>query len=121
MSKQMIDQFCKQVGKKLQCTSTTKQVLLHGLRNELSEFPNFKTASIASIEACIGSVDQVAEELQSTVSENESHRMATKRRNRGILIIGGVCVLALILVFLAYMLFLNGPFYTVESIKEIST
>lgn len=121
MSKQMINQFCRQVGKKLQCTSTTKQILLHGLYSELSEFPNAETASIASIESCIGSTDQVAKELQLTVPENESQRMASKRRNWGILIIGGVCVLALILALLAYLLFLNGPFYIVESIKEIST
>ena len=71
MNNSVVKLFCKKVGKRLRCMPDTKQVLLQGLIDELSERPHPDTASIAAIESNIGTVDQVAEALQATVPPEE--------------------------------------------------
>lgn len=103
----------------MQCTAATKQVLLQGLSNELSELSASDTASIASIERCTDTVDQVAQELQATISLNEVQQMKAKNRKRMILAAGSVIALALTMLLIAVLVFTNGPFYIIESIREI--
>lgn len=71
MNNSVVKLFCKKVGKRLRCMPDTKQVLLQGLIDELSERPHPDTASIAAIESNIGTVDQVAEALQATVPQRK--------------------------------------------------
>lgn len=59
MNDSVVKLFCKKVGKRLRCMPDTKQVLLQGLSDELSERPHPDTASIAAIESNIGTIDQV--------------------------------------------------------------
>lgn len=117
MKKTVIDKFCKLVGKRLQCTPATKQALLQGLSEELSERPG--PSSIADIEASMGTVDQVAAELQSSVPQEEVQQTAAKNRRKTMWIVGGAIGLALALLLLAIFIFLNGPFYTVETIEVL--
>ena len=39
MNDPIVNKFCRQVGKRLQCMPATKGALLRGLSDELSEFP----------------------------------------------------------------------------------
>lgn len=119
MKKTVIDKFCKLVGKKLQCTPATKQALLQGLSEELSERLRPGPSSIADIEASMGTVDQVAAELQSSVPQEEVQQTAAKNRRKTMWIVGGAIGLALVLLLLAIFIFLNGPFYTVETIEVL--
>lgn len=118
MSNKAVTQFCKQVGRKLRCSSATRHTLLQGLEEELSELPDADKASLASLEANVGEVSQVAAELQVSVSSEEESRTVQVNRRKIILMIGGTLGLALILLLLAILLFSNGPFYVVETIQE---
>ena len=118
MNDSVVKLFCKKVGKKLQCMPDTKQALLQGLSDELSERPHPDTASIAAIESNIGTVDQVAEALQATVPPEEMQRVAIRNRQRTILIVGAIILFSLLMLFLAIFIFFNGPFYVVETIQE---
>lgn len=118
MNNKAILHFCKQVGRKLRCAPVTKHVLLQGLADELSELPGTDQASLESLEAKVGSVSQVAAELQTLVPSEEVNHTVQKNRRKVTLIIGGVLVLALVLLFGAIILFLNGPFYVVETIIQ---
>ncbi len=117
MKKTVIDKFCKLVGKRLQCTPATKQTLLQGLSEELSERWRPGSTSIADIEASMGTADQVAAELQSSVPLEEVQQTAAKERRKRMLIMGGAIAFALVLLLLALFIFMNGPFYTVETIE----
>lgn len=121
MKKTVVDQFCKLVEKRLQCTPATRQTLLQGLSEELSERFHPGLDSIADIEACMGTADQVAAELQSSVPLEEVHQSAARERRKRVLIMGGVIGLALLLLLLAILVFINGPFYTVETIEVVPT
>ena len=118
MNNSVVKLFCKKVGKRLRCMPDTKQVLLQGLIDELSERPHSDTASIAAIESNIGTVDQVAEALQATVPPEELQRAAIRNRQRTILIVGAIILFSLLMLFLAIFIFCNGPFYVVETIQE---
>lgn len=96
----------------------TKQALLQGLIDELSERPHPDTSSIAAIESNIGTIDQVAEALQATVPPEEMQRIAIRNRQRTILIVGAIILFSLLMLFLAIFIFYNGPFYVVETIQE---
>lgn len=119
MRNSTIKKFCKQVGKKLQCTTTTKKDLLRGLADELLESLPPDITSTSSIESCVGTVNQVAEELQTTVSQDEVNRMKAKHRRITFLVIFVVLVFILIVFLISMLIFINGPFYITESIKEI--
>ena len=58
MNNPIVNKFCRQVGKRLQCMPATKGVLLRGLSDELSEFPSVDVGSIAGIESRIGTADE---------------------------------------------------------------
>lgn len=118
MNNSVVKLFCKKVGKRLRCMPNTKQALLQGLIDELSERPHPDTASIAAIESNIGTVDQVAEALQATVPPEEMQRVAIRNRQRTILIVGAIILFSLLMLFLAIFIFYNGPFYVVETIQE---
>ena len=118
MNNSVVKLFCKKVGKRLRCMPDTKQVLLQGLIDELSERPHPDTASIAAIESNIGTIDQVAEALQATVPPEEMQRVAIRNRQRTILIVGAIILFSLLMLFLAIFIFYNGPFYVVETIQE---
>lgn len=118
MSNIAVTQFCKQVKKRLRCSTATKHILLQGLAEELSELPDAQKASLANLEANVGTVSQVAAELQSSVSSAETSRAVQKNRRKTILLVGGILGLALIIFLVAILLFLNGPFYIVETIQE---
>lgn len=118
MSLPSVNQFCKQVGAKLQCSHATKKALLDGLLNELQELPSTDTISVASIEARIGTVGQVAAELQSTISPDEIQRATKRKQKRWYFLIGFLFILALLLLLFSYFIFTNGPFYIVETIEE---
>ena len=118
MNNSVVKLFCKKVGKRLRCMPDTKQVLLQGLIDELSERPHPDTASIAAIESNIGTVDQVAEALQATVPPEEMQRVAIRNRQRKILIVGAIILFSLLMLFLAIFIFCTGPFYVVETIQE---
>ncbi len=118
MNNPVVKLFCKKVGKRLRCMPNTKQALLQGLIDELSERPHPDTASIAAIESNIGTVDQVAEALQATVPPEEMPRVAIRNRQRTILIVGAIILFSLLMLFLAIFIFYNGPFYVVETIQE---
>ena len=117
MNNSVVKLFCKKVGKRLRCMPDTKQVLLQGLIDELSERPHPDTASIAAIESNIGTVDQVAEALQATVPPEEMQRVAIRNRQRTILIVGAIILFSLLMLFLAIFIFCKGPFYVVETIQ----
>lgn len=118
MNNSVVNLFCKKVGKRLRCMPNTKQALLQGLIDELSERPHPDTSSIAAIESNIGTVDQVAEALQATVPPEEMQRIAIRNRQRTILIAGAIILFSLLMLFLAIFIFYNGPFYVVETIQE---
>lgn len=118
MNNSVVKLFCKKVGKRLRCMPDTKQVLLQGLIDELSERPHPDTSSIAAIESNIGTIDQVAEALQATVPPEEMQRIAIRNRQRTILIVGAIILFSLLMLFLAIFIFYNGPFYVVEAIQE---
>ena len=118
MNDSVVKLFCKKVGKRLRCMPDTKQVLLQGLIDELSERPHPDTASIAAIESNIGTVDQVAEALQATVPPEDMQRVAIRNRQRTILIVGAIILFSLLMLFLAIFIFCKGPFYVVETIQE---
>ena len=83
MNNSVVNLFCKKVGKRLRCMPNTKQALLQGLIDELSERPHPDTSSIAAIESNIGTIDQVAEALQATVPPEEMQRIAIRNREPG--------------------------------------
>lgn len=118
MNNSVVNLFCKKVGKRLRCMPNTKQALLQGLIDELSERPHPDTSSIAAIESNIGTIDQVAEALQATVPPEEMQRIAIRNRQRTILIVGAIILFSLLMLFLAIFIFYNGPFYVVETIQE---
>ena len=118
MSNKAVAQFCNQVGRKLRCSPMTRRTLLQGLEEELSELPDADKASLVSLEANLGTVSQVAAELQVSISSEEESRAVQKKQRKTILMIGGVVGLALIVILLAILLFSNGPFYVVEIIQE---
>lgn len=118
MNNSVVKLFCKKVGKRLRCMPDTKQALLQGLIDELSERPHPDTSSIAAIESNIGTIDQVAEALQATVPPEEMQRVAIRNRQRTILIAGAIILFSLLMLFLAIFIFYNGPFYVVETIQE---
>ena len=118
MNNSVVKLFCKKVGKRLRCMPNTKQALLQGLIDELSERPHPDTSSIAAIESNIGTIDQVAEALQATVPPEEMQRIAIRNRQRTILIVGAIILFSLLMLFLAIFIFYNGPFYVVETIQE---
>lgn len=118
MNNSVVNLFCKKVGKRLRCMPNTKQALLQGLIDELSERPHPDTSSIAAIESNIGTIDQVAEALQATVPPEEMQRIAIRIRQRTILIVGAIILFSLLMLFLAIFIFYNGPFYVVETIQE---
>lgn len=118
MNNSVVNLFCKKVGKRLRCMPNTKQALLQGLIDELSERPHPDTSSIAAIESNIGTIDQVAEALQATVPPEEMQRVAIRNRQRTILIAGAIILFSLLMLFLAIFIFYNGPFYVVETIQE---
>lgn len=119
MSYSAVNRFCKQVGSRLQCTAKTKEILLRGLSDELLEYSPSEISTLSGIEACVGTVSQVAEELQATVPAEEIRLAQRKHRRRTGLAIGGIVVIALLLLAAALFIFVNGPFYVVESIQEL--
>ena len=119
MNNPIVNKVCRKVGKQLQCMPATKGVLLRGLSDELSEFPPDDVSSIAGIESRIGTADEVAAELQGSIPEDEIKRYESGVRKRSLIVIGGVIAICLVCMLVAILLFMNGPFYIVESIKEI--
>lgn len=118
MNNPIIAQFCKQVGKELLCFPATKRALLYGLEEELNELPDEATVSLAALESRMGDASQVAKELQSSVSPEEERRAVRGKRWKTILMIGGILGVTFIVLLSAILLFLNGPFYVVETIME---
>ena len=119
MNNPIVNKFCRQVGKRLQCMPATKGVLLHGLSDELSEFPSVDVGSIAGIESRIGTADEVAAELQGSISEDEIKRYKSGIRKRNLIVISGAIAICLVCMLIAILFFMNGPFYIVESIQEV--
>lgn len=109
MRNSAVTQFCKQVGRKLQCTPATRRALLQGLEEELSEMPNAARASLTRLEANVGPVSHVAAELQASVSSEEESRAVQKKHRRIIFVVGCVLGLSLMLILLAIFLFYYEP------------
>ncbi len=118
MSNKAVAHFCKKVGKKLRCFPATRHALLQGLEAELSELSDADKASLESLEANIGTVSRVAAELQASVSCEEESRATQKKRRKTIWIVGCIVGLSLVMILLAFLLFMNGPFYFIDAIQE---
>lgn len=118
MNNPIIAQFCNQVGKELRCFPATKRTLLQGLEEELNELPNEATVSLVALESRMGDASQVAKELQSSVLLEEERRAVRGKRRKTILIVGGLLGVTLVIFLLAVLLYINGPFYIVETITE---
>lgn len=118
MNNPVVTKFCRKVGRQLRCSPATRQTLLEGLAEELSDLPDGATASLAVLEAKVGDARQVAAELQSSIPPEEESLAVQKKRRKTMLIIGGVLALSLIVFLLAILIFLNAPFYIVETIQE---
>lgn len=118
MKNPVVTKFCRKVGRQLRCSSATKHTLLEGLAEELSDLPDGDTASLAALEARVGSAGQIAAELQFSIPPEEESQAVQKKRRKTMLIIGGVLALSLIVFLLAILIFLNAPFYIVETIQE---
>lgn len=118
MNNPVVTKFCRKVGRQLRCSPATKQTLLEGLAEELSDLPDGATSSLAVLEAKVGNADQVAAELQSSIPPEEESRAVQKKRRQTMLIIGGVLALAVILFLFALYIFISEPFYIVETIQE---
>ncbi len=119
MNNPIVNKFCRQVGKQLQCKPATKGALLRGLSDELSEFPPDDVGSIAGIVSRIGTADEVAAELQGSISGDEIKRYESGVRKRNLIAIGGAIAICLACMLVAILLFMNGPFYIIESIQEV--
>lgn len=118
MSKKTVAQFCKQVGKRLQCSPATRKMLLQGLANELSELPDADKLSIAKLEEKVGKISEIAEELQETVPAEDRERAARRKQLCIILIAGVLLAAAVVLFIMADIYFKNAPYYIVDTIYE---
>ena len=119
MNNPIVNKFCRQVGKQLQCKPATKGALLRGLSDELSEFPPDDVGSIAGIVSRIGTADEVAAELQGSISGDEIKRYESGVRKSILIAIVGAIAICLACMLVAILLFMNGPFYIIESIQEV--
>lgn len=104
MSQQVIDRYCKIVGKQLICLPETRQELLEGLRAELAELPPDQSESLAGLEVHYGKASQTAVELQEAITPGERAMALTRQRRRHFLF--GVLGVALILLLTAFIIFL---------------
>lgn len=80
MNEKIIDQYCKQVEKKLVCSRAHKKQLLAGLKQELLEKVSAEEVTLQKLIAQIGDADAVAEQLQATVGAAEREKVQKQRR-----------------------------------------
>ena len=98
MNNSTIDRYCWKVGRKLVCSRQSKQALLDGLKQELSETISKDDRSLASLEEKYGKIDTVAEDLQQSISAEERNRASRRERMRWITLCVGIILLFVLLI-----------------------
>lgn len=102
MNNSTIDRYCRKVGRKLVCSRQSKQALLDGLKQELSETISKDDRSLASLEEKYGKTDAVAEELQQNISAEERNRASRRERIKWITLCAGI-ILFFVLLFITML------------------
>lgn len=98
MNNSTIDRYCRKVGRKLVCSRQSKQALLDGLKQELSEAISKDDCSLASLEEKYGKIETVAEDLQQSISTEERNRASRRERMRWITLCVGIILLFVLLI-----------------------
>lgn len=102
MNNSTIDRYCRKVGRKLVCSRQSKQALLDGLKQELSETISKDDRSLASLEEKYGKIDTVAEDLQQSISAEERNRASRRERIKWITLCAGI-ILFFVLLLIAML------------------
>ena len=105
MNNSTIDRYCRKVGRKLVCSRQSKQALLDGLKQELSEAISKDDCSLASLEEKYGKIDTVAEDLQQSISAEERNRASRGRKIKWIILAAAVIVLLVLIILLLMRFF----------------
>lgn len=104
MNEKIIDQYCKQVEKKLVCSRAHKKQLLAGLKQELSEKDFAEAVTLHQLVEQIGTPNAVAEQLQATIGATEREK-AQKQRQRLPIVIALVVIAVLSAITVGYLIY----------------
>ena len=116
MNNSTIDRYCRKVGRKLVCSRQSKQALLDGLKQELSETISKDDRSLASLEEKYGKIDTVAEDLQQSISAEERNRASRRERIQWIVLCTAIVILAASIIL--YIL-LTFPVFQFSELSEV--
>lgn len=116
MNNSTIDRYCRKVGRKLVCSRQSKQALLDGLKQELSETISKDDRSLASLEEKYGKIDTVAEDLQQSISAEERNRASRRERIKWIVLCTAIVILAASIIL--YIL-LTFPVFQFSELSEV--
>ncbi len=118
MNNRIVNQYCRQVSHYLICYKSTKKLLLTGLKESIADSLTDDTQTLQDVKNNFGSAIHTAEELQETVPLAEKEFVLKKQKRNRILILCGIIGIAAALCFLSIYYFRNGPYISVEVIKE---
>ena len=118
MNEEIKIQYCRQVGKHLVCSKKTKAQLLQGLRESIDDISDPDINTVTDLENCLGTIREISKDLQQAVTEDERESVLKKQKQVQVFIMCVIIGFAIMLCILSICYFRNGPYTSVELIKE---